>query len=200
MVFSCCLGADLCFAKEMEDNQMTNNDNTRPNSYHIHIHYTVGEGKDTVIIDEEVPVSEEVFRAYVRPIQAEKKRKERASRCSVGNGNGKTKRCTGNCSECEYFRSGTALSLERLEEETGHDISEATSDIADIAIYNELLQKLFLVLDELDPQSRRICESIMDGKMDKDIAEELGYAARTTFSSQKYKLFKELRERLKDYR
>ena len=179
---------------------MTNHDNTENKKYFIHVHYAVGKNKNRVVIDEDVEVTEEVYYAYKRPLWAEDKRKERASRCQISKGNGKTKRCDGDCSQCEFFRSGTDLSLERLEEDSGHSEAAPIDDVADITIYNDLLQELFHVLDELDPKSRRICEAIMDGKMDKDIASELGYTARTTFSSQKYKLFEELRNRLKDYR
>lgn len=175
---------------------MTNYDNTENKQYYINVYYKVG----GTTINERVPVTEEVYRAYKRPLWAEDKRQERASRCQISKENGKTKRCDGDCSQCEYFRSGADLSLEKLEEDSGHSLEAPSEDLADIAIYNELLQELFHVLEELDPTNRRICEAIMEGKYDREIAAELGYAARTTFSFRKYKLFKELRERLKDYR
>ena len=179
---------------------MTNDDYTKNKKFYIHVRYTVGENKDIVVIDEDVEVTEEVYRAYKRPLWAEDKRKERASRCQVGKGNGKTKRCNDDCSKCAFFRSGTNLSLERLKEDFGHTEAAPIDDVADITIYNDLLQELCRVLNALDPKSRRICEAIMNGKTDKEIASELGYAARTTFSSQKYKLFEKLRTKLKDYR
>ena len=178
---------------------MTNHDNTENKQYLIHVHYSVGKDEKATIIDEYVPVTEEVYRTYKRSYWNEDKRAERESRCQIGTGKGKTKRCTADCSQCKYFRSGSTLSLERLEEESGHSEGFPITDHAELMVYNELLQELFLALEELDPHRRRICEAIMEGKMDKDIAKEFG-CARTTFSSQKQKLFKMLRERLKDYR
>ena len=42
---------------------------------------------------EKVPVTEEVYRAYCRPVWAEKKRKEREQRCRNADGS----RCAGDC-------------------------------------------------------------------------------------------------------
>ena len=46
----------------------------------------------------EIPVTEEVYRAYKQPAWAEHKRKEREMRCYISNGKGGTKRCTADCS------------------------------------------------------------------------------------------------------
>lgn len=173
-----------------------NNNETR--NYYINIHYTVGEGNDHIVIDETVPVTEAVHQAFKRPLWREKKAKERKSRCQIGKGNGKTKRCTGDCSQCSYFRSGSDLSLDALEE-SGDQRAFYATDLAEAAAYNELLHELFCVLEELDPDSRLICEAIMQGQPDKDTAAQLGRAS-TTFAYQKKKLLKELRERLKDFR
>ena len=179
---------------------MTNNgnNNNETKNYYINIHYAVGEGDDRIVVDEDVPVTEDVYRAFKRPLWAEKKAKERKSRCQIGKDNGKTKRCNGDCSQCDHFRSGSDLSLEGLEE-AGDQRAGYNSDLAEATAYNELLQELFRALDELDPDSRYICESIMNGQMDKDTAAQLGRAS-TTLAYQKKKLLEELRERLKDFR
>ena len=55
---------------------------------------------------EQVPVTEEVYRAYKRPLWGEHKRKEREKRCRDERGN----RCTGDCSKCDKERTGSVLS------------------------------------------------------------------------------------------
>jgi len=46
---------------------------------------------------QQIPVSEEVYRAYKRQLWAEHKRKEREKRCRDEKGN----RCTRDCSTCD---------------------------------------------------------------------------------------------------
>lgn len=174
-----------------------NNSNNGPKNYYINIRYAVGEGKDRIVVDEDVPVTEEVYRAFKRPLWREKKASERKSRCMVGKDNGKTKRCNGDCSQCDHFRSGSDLSLEGLEEAGDHRAA-TTQDVAEVAVYNALLKNLFDILDELDPESRYIVQAIMDGQQDKETAAQLGRAA-STLSYQKKKLLAELKERLKDF-
>ena len=91
-----------------------NKSNNETKNRFINIHYAIGREDDCIVIDEDVSVTEEIYRAYKRPIWAVKKAKERKSRCTIGKDNGKTKRCTDDCSQCEYFRSGSDLSLEVL--------------------------------------------------------------------------------------
>lgn len=174
-----------------------NNSNSENKNYYINIRYAVGEGNDRIVVDEDVPVTEEVYRAFKRPLWREKKANERKSRCQIGKDNGKTKRCNGDCSQCDHFRSGSDLSLEGLEEAGDHRAA-TTQDVAEVAVYNALLKNLFDILDELDPESRYIVQAIMDGQQDKETAAQLGRAA-STLSYQKKKLLAELKERLKDF-
>ena len=59
-----------------------------------------------IIQDKKVLVTEEVYRAYVRPIRAEQRRKRRAWKCRVVGVKGNLVRCKRKCSECEYANSG----------------------------------------------------------------------------------------------
>ena len=59
---------------------------------------------------QQIPVTEEVYRAYKRPAWAEHKRQERAKRCRDENGN----RCTKDCRLCEKSRERSTLSLDRF--------------------------------------------------------------------------------------
>lgn len=74
----------------------------------------------TIEIDgQQIPVSEEVYRAYKRPAWTEHKRKEREKRCRDENGN----RCTGDCSNCNKQRTGSVLSLDRFADE-GFEVAD----------------------------------------------------------------------------
>ena len=174
-----------------------NENNNEIKSYYINVHYAVGEGDDRVVVDQDVPVTEEVYRAFKRPLWAEKKAKERKSRCQIGKDNGKTKRCNGDCSQCDHFRSGSDLSLEGLEE-AGDQRAATTQDVAEAVVYNAFLEKLFDILDEMDSSNRYIIQAIMDGQQDKETAAQLGRAA-STLSYQKKKRLAELKERLKEF-
>ena len=60
---------------------------------------------------QEVTVTEEVYRAYKRPIWAEHKRNDRQKLCQVSDGKGGLKRCTEDCSKCSHTKEGNVLSL-----------------------------------------------------------------------------------------
>ena len=60
-------------------------------------------------------VSEEVYRAYKRPIWAEHKRNDRQKLCQVSDGKGGLKRCIEDCSKCNHTKEGSVLSLDGLE-------------------------------------------------------------------------------------
>ena len=69
------------------------------------------------IDNEQIPVTEEVYRAYKRPEWAEHKRFERSKRCVDSKG----RRCTADCSKCPRARTGSVLSLDKLAED-GFDV------------------------------------------------------------------------------
>ena len=57
---------------------------------------------------------------------------------------------------------------------------------------------LYQKLQELDPEGRRICELIMEGKSERDIASALG-VSRNTYTYRRDKLLRILREQLGMY-
>jgi RNA polymerase sigma factor (sigma-70 family) len=145
----------------------------------------------------EIPVTEEVYRAYKQPLWAEHKRKEREKRCIISNGKGSTKRCMDDCSKCKKQRTGSVLSLDRFEEEYGFEPSENV-DIADMLLDKMLLEELFSALEELDPDNLRILKLFSIGKSEREIADIVGKSQKT-INKRKTKLFAQLRERLKDF-
>ena len=162
--------------------------------YCIHIHYTVHDD----VIDETVSVTEEVYRTYKRSYWNDDKQRERESRCIIPGKNG-PRRCNQDCSKCNKFRTGRPYSIEEMDAQ-GMDIADQNIDIEEAVIYSELLEALMDALEELDPDKRAIAKAIMAGKDDRTAAEELGYAAQSSYSYQKLKLLKSLKERLDKYR
>ena len=122
---------------------------------------------------QEIPVSEEVYRAYKRPAWAEHKRKEREKRCRDEKGH----RCTKDCSQCDKQRAGSVLSLDRFAEE-GYEIADSV-DIAELVAEKLLLEELAIALNELDPQNKRIAELYGEG-LSKEIASQVGLSQKVS--------------------
>ena len=81
-----------------------------------------------VIKGEKVVVSEEVYRAYVRPIRNAQRKERREWKCRVMGEKGHLVRCKKKCGECEYAKdgnkaTGNILSLDKLLEK-GVEISD----------------------------------------------------------------------------
>ena len=95
-----------------------------------------------VIIDgQQVPVTEEVYRAYMRPVWAEQKRQERSKRCRVDG-----VRCTGDCSQCPHQRTGSVVSLDQPADD-GYHPADTQADIEEIVAGRIMLEDLFRALD-----------------------------------------------------
>lgn len=146
---------------------------------------------------QEVTVSEEVYRAYKRPIWAEHKRNDRQKFCQVSDGKGGLKRCTEDCSKCSRTKEGSYLSLDGLEE-AGYSVEDRAQDVAEIVAEKVLLEELFMALKELDPNSHRICKLLMEGCSKREIARIMSIP-QSSFEYQFKKLMASLRERLENY-
>ena len=145
----------------------------------------------------EVSVTEEVYRAYKRPIWAEHKRNDRQKLCQVSDGKGGLKRCTKDCSKCSHTKEGSLLSLDGLEE-AGSGVDDRTQDVVEIVAEKVLLEELFKALEELDPNSHRICKLLMEGCSKREIARIMSIP-QSSFEYQFKKLMASLRERLENY-
>ncbi len=141
---------------------------------------------------QQIPVTEEVYRAYKRPAWAEHKRKDREKRCRDENGN----RCNRDCSKCDKQRTGSVLSLDKFTED-GFEVAESV-DIAELMADKLLFEELYAALEELDPDNRRIMELFSIGKSEREIASDIGLSQKA-INKRKTKLFAQLRERLKDF-
>jgi len=141
---------------------------------------------------QQIPVTEEVYRAYKRPAWAEHKRKEREKRCRNENGN----RCNRDCSKCNKQRTGSILSLDKFTED-GFEVADHI-DLAELVADKLLFEELYAALEELDPDNRRIMELFSIGKSEREIAADI-VLSQKTINKRKPKLFAQLRERLKDF-
>lgn len=140
-----------------------------------------------------VPVSKEVYREYMRPVWAEQKRQERAKRCRIGG-----VRCTGDCSQCTHMRTGTAVSLERLDE-VNHTPEDLSADVQEIVEGRLLLEALFRQLEELNPDGQLLCRLLLDGESERQIAGRLGIS-QVAVNKRKQRVFSILREALSDWK
>lgn len=117
----------------------------------------------------------------------------------------KTWMCDGDCLACEFRAAGDNLSLDyAVEDGEGNqkswadDLPDDTPNAQSIMEDRELLCALYQKLQELDPEGRRICELIMEGKSERDIASSLG-VSRNTYTYRRDKLLRILREQLGMY-
>jgi DNA-directed RNA polymerase specialized sigma24 family protein len=141
---------------------------------------------------QQIPVTEEVYRAYKRPAWVEHKRKEREKRCRDDKGN----RCARDCSNCNKQRTGSLLSLEKFSEE-GFEVADSV-DLTELVVDKLLLEKLYIALEELDPDNRRIMKLFSIGKSEREIAIDVGLSQKA-INKRKTKLFAQLRERLRNF-
>ena len=93
-------------------------------------------------------------------------------------------------------RTGGVLSLDQSREE-GFEPQDPAADVADIVANKQLLKQLLRLLDEMDPDSRRICELLGQGASEREIAAAFGIR-QSTLNYRKNKILAQLRERLKD--
>ena len=122
-----------------------------------------------------VEVSEEVYRAYYRPVWGTRYHAQKNGECRC------SKRqlwlCDGICSGCPFHTSETNISFETPvadgdEDITIEDALMGSPSPESILMDKELLDALYNELNRLDPEGRRICELFMQGKTEREIAAE----------------------------
>ena len=148
-----------------------------------------------------IPVTEETYKEYYRPIWRTHYHASKHGQCGCTD----WRQCEGDCGLCRYRAAGNTLSLDaEYEGEEGSkltlldSIEDPAANIEDIVADKLLLNELFKTMDELDPDSRRICELIRQGKTEREIANEFD-VRQSTINYRKKKLMEKLCERLKDF-
>jgi DNA-directed RNA polymerase specialized sigma24 family protein len=142
---------------------------------------------------QEIPVTEEVYRAYKQPVWAERKRQEREKRCRDEKG----RRCTKDCSKCDKQRTGSVLSLDRFAED-GYEIADSV-DVAELVAEKLLFEELAIALNEMDPQNKRIAELYGEGLSEREIASQVGLSQKGV-NKRKAKIFNQLCQRLQEHK
>ena len=128
----------------------------------------------TIIKGEKVPVTEEQYRAYKRPVWTEKKRKQR-----------------------QVAEGTTPVSLDRLTEE-GYETADDT-DVEKIIQDKELLETLYIALDALNDDDRNLINDLFyHNKSERQVAAELGLS-QFGVNKRKHKVLEKLYKILKDF-
>ena len=150
---------------------------------------------------EHIPVSEDVYKEYYRPIWRVHDHARRHGQCGCSD----WKRCEGDCALCSYRIAGNTLSLDfEFKNLNGEALSlvetveDPSADIESIVSDRIILEELYRALQKIDPDGRRICELIRQGKSERDAAADLGIP-RMTYKYRKDKVLAKLRESLKHY-
>ena len=154
----------------------------------------------------QIEVTEEVYRAYVRPIRNEQRQKRRDWKCKFLDENGRYVRCANKCEECPYAQHGKKprgnnLSLEEFKE-CGVEIVDETIDIERSVVEAETRQeKITLVhtaLVKLLPRQKEVITMIwLEGKTQEQVAKKLGIK-QSTVSITLERAMKRLTEILKN--
>ena len=134
-----------------------------------------------------VPVTEEVYLEYYRPIWRLQKDAQKNGQCMCPKS--KLWLCDGDCATCEYRAAGNTTSLDApLENGDGDEFSlvdtleDPNAAFADVIVDRLLLERLIDELTEQYPEGKRICELIMEGQSERQAANVLNMT-RSTFIS-----------------
>ena len=149
-----------------------------------------------------IEVSEEVYRAYYQPIWNTRYHAQKNGECRCTKA--QLWKCDGVCPGCPFYAAGKKVSIdtpiggEEDELTLGDTLADDAPSAESILMDKELLDALYYELNRLDPDGRRICELIMQGKTEREIAADMG-KRQSTINYQKNKVFSILREALKDF-
>ncbi|CAB1254167.1 conserved protein of unknown function [Ruminococcaceae bacterium BL-6] len=150
-----------------------------------------------------VSVNKVDYDNYYRDINTYRRRQQEHGRCVCPAS--KRYLCDMDCCSCRFHKGGDSFSLDyTITDEEGNekswldDLPDDRPSTQSVMEDRELLGALLHKLDELDPEGRRICELVMEGRSERDCGKEMGIA-RNTFVYKRDKLFATLADYLKDF-
>jgi len=148
-----------------------------------------------------IPVSEEFYQTMQHAIWRTLRKMKDSGNCTCPRKQLWT--CDANCDVCPYCVKNQYVSLDAPIAGTdgltiADTVADDSADIAEALIYIETLQALMDEVEKLDPDGKRICRLVSEGKSERAIAEILGIP-RKTYTYRRDKLFAKLREALNDY-
>ena len=130
-----------------------------------------------------VEVTEEVYRAYVRPIRTEQRQQRRDWKCRIVGEKGNLVRCNKNCNECKYAENGNKamgniLSLDKLLEK-GVEIADDGGSPEELYLEKEertsLYEQLHRAIASLTPRQKEIVRLIsFERKTEEEIGKQYG--------------------------
>lgn len=118
-----------------------------------------------------VPVTEEIYYEFMRPLWREDKRNQRAE---------------------------SIVSIDKLYDEDNYEIADDTG-VEDICMKKLLIDELHRTLDELDEMDRIIMTLFSNGGTESEIGKVIGMSQKGV-NKRKHKILGKLKERLKDFR
>ena len=150
-----------------------------------------------------VEVSEEVYRAYIRPIRAEQRKKRRDWKCRIING-GHYTRCTEKCETCPYYLAGNSAlgnvtSLDRLvdcEVEIEDKDTDLENDFIEFETQSEEYSALHKAISQLTPRQQEMVRMIyFEGKSQEEVRIYIGIA-KSTMAEAMQRIHNALRKNL----
>lgn len=138
---------------------------------------------------EMIPVTEEVYQEWYRPIWRTHDFARRHGQCSCT----EWQLCEGDCALCRYKRAGDQASLDQWQEEYGLILEASGAEPSQIVESQNACEALLHELDEIDPNGRRIAQLLLDGVDDRTAAKTLGLS-KSAYSRKKIKLRKTLKK------
>ena len=131
-----------------------------------------------------VEVSEEVYRAYIRPIRAEQRRKRREWKCQkLSETGGHYVRCKDRCENCPYYLAGNSAlgnvtSLDKLadcEVEIEDKRSDVEANYIEQETQKEEYEKLHAAIATLTPRQQEMVRLIyFEDKTQEEVAQIFG--------------------------
>ena len=125
-----------------------------------------------------VQVTEAIYQSYYRPIWRTQKAAQQAGQCMCPKS--KLWTCDGDCLICEFHAAGNTLSLDLPMKTADGDgftlmdtLIDPDSNFANVVMDRLLLEQLLNELTEHDPEGKRICDLMMEGRSKTEIAATL---------------------------
>ncbi len=152
---------------------------------------------------EKVFVSEEIYRAYKKPVRKEQSKQRRENKCLVKNKYGNLIRCTEDCKTCEYYLSGqkpgvNGLSLDVFKEQ-GLEIEDMRCDPEDELIKRQETEALHKAIAELTPRQQEMVRMVYyEGKTQECIADIFGISEQAV-SNAMARIYASMEKKLKKF-
>ncbi len=142
----------------------------------------------------EIWVDKHDYNLYVRPMEAEAKKERLRTRCIIAG-----KRCKGNCAECEFPRTGRAISMEEQFEKYELEYADQSENIVEGLAKEELIDAMLREVEALPKADQTLLMLLAAGHSTRAIARAVGKPHRTVYDRLR-KLTGILRDKLEPYR